>query len=251
MQPTWLDYLTAFGTAGAAVFAGIAVLVAALQGKSSRDLVELERRRDERAREEAHTAQARRIILDQMHVHMVDDEGTVVGADVFLRIHNGSDDPINKVRVRLAFGASRHGPQLIGGIAPGATVSAVAYIPVEGPTAWTPSSIRFVDSQNQSWVLDSEGHLDPDGPDGLERWIEEAQEFARQPHSAEERGVVHGVELIPAWDDWRAELSGTEWEGRENPYLRKVASGTDTAECLSHGGGAAEFKRDSAEVEER
>lgn len=234
MQPTWLDYLSAFGTAGAALFAGIAALVAALQGKSSRDLVDLERGRDERAREEERTAQARRVILDQMHDHMVDDEGSVVGADVFVRIHNGSADPINKVRVRLAFGANHHGPQLIGGIPPGATVSAVAYIPVGGSAAWTPSSIRFVDSRNQSWVLDSEGHLSPDGPDGLERWIEEAREFASQPHSAEERGVVHGVELIPAADDWRAQLSGTEWEGRENPYLRKGTSGP--AESVPHGG---------------
>lgn len=140
-----------------------------------------------------------------------------MGADVFLRIHNGSSDPINKVRLRLAFGAGHHGPQLVGGIAPGATVTAIAYIPATSkPSSFTPSSARFIDASSQAWVLDAEGRLTED--DDVDKWIEEAVEFAKIPHSPEERGVFEGVELMPPPEAWRDGLSGLDWKVRDNPY---------------------------------
>mgnify|MGYP006883677330 CR=1 FL=1 len=66
LEPSWLAYISALGTAAAALFAGIAALIAGSQGKSTRELVKLERARDERLREEQRTAQARRVMLDQM-----------------------------------------------------------------------------------------------------------------------------------------------------------------------------------------
>lgn len=49
-DPTWLDYMTAFGTVGAAVAAAIATIVAALSTKQTKRLVdvEVERRAEEK-----------------------------------------------------------------------------------------------------------------------------------------------------------------------------------------------------------
>jgi hypothetical protein len=204
MDGGWLDYLSAFGTAAAAVLAGVAALIAAWQGKATREMVVIERTRDADRREEERTAQSRRVMLDEMQRYFSDEHGQIIGADVFLVVRNGSADPIHKVRLRPSFGGRRHGPQLVGSIAPGAKVTALVHIRGTGDVEWAPSRIRFVDVRNQAWILTSKGELKEDTPDGLEAWIEEGRDFAREDHDSPQIGILTGTESMPDPDGWRS-----------------------------------------------
>lgn len=206
MNAGWLDYLSAFGTAAAAILAGVAALIAAWQGKATRDMVVIEQTRDADRREEERTAQARRVMLDEMQRYFSDEHDHVVGADVFLVVRNGSADPIHKVRLRPSFGGRRHGPQLVGSIAPGAKVTALVHIRGTDDVDWAPSRIRFVDVRNQAWTLTSNGELKEDNQDGLDAWIEEGREFAREDHDSSELGILTGTESMPDPDGWRSAL---------------------------------------------
>jgi len=62
--PEWVQYLIAFGTAGAAGFAGWAALSARNSTKQARDLIAVECERDARAAEEALWRQARGLSVE-------------------------------------------------------------------------------------------------------------------------------------------------------------------------------------------
>ncbi len=222
MDGGWLEYLSAFGTAAAAILAGVAALIAAWQGKATREMVVIERIRDADRREEERTAQARRVMLDEMQRYFPDEHDHIVGADVFLVVRNGSADPIHKVRLRPSFGVRRHGPQLVGSIAPGAKVTALVHIIGTDDVEWAASRIRFVDVRNQAWTLTSKGELKEDNQDGLEAWIEEGREFARADHDSLQIGILTGTESMPDPDGWRSAVesltnAGAKKSGEPSP----------------------------------
>ncbi|MDB4954245.1 MAG: hypothetical protein JWO36_1814, partial [Myxococcales bacterium] len=123
--PTWLQYAVAFGTVGAAVFAGWAALVARRSAQAAMRLVTVETERDARERGQAFRRQAQRVSVD---VAMASHEpaGGRQALDVLMAVMNASADPVLKVRVKIAVGDTVWGPQLIGTIAPGSRIVAIA-----------------------------------------------------------------------------------------------------------------------------
>jgi hypothetical protein len=61
--PVWVQYVVAVGTLGAAIFAGAAAFVAKRSTDAARDLIALERGRDDRAADRAFWSHARPITL--------------------------------------------------------------------------------------------------------------------------------------------------------------------------------------------
>ncbi len=148
--PLWVEYVVAFGTAGAAIFAGWAALTARASTKATRNLVELEAARDQAAREDAEWRQARRITVDLVGRKVDLPEGR--GASDFQAVVlNGSADPIRKCRLKVVDGNERWGPQLIGTIPAGGCVRVMTRI-YNGPGDDPDAHVRFADVAGRYWV---------------------------------------------------------------------------------------------------
>jgi hypothetical protein len=204
-----LDVVTAVGTVGAAVFAGWAALSSARAARVSRDLVLLERERDQERLEEAKWRQARRVTVDAGFQTVLDDRDRWLGVDAFARVTNASGAPISKVRVKMACDPEQWGPQLVGTIAPGDHIEIVARLLAPLQTGEFNSLVRFVDVDGRGWVLDARGVLAPDVDDNLAAWIEDGRHFAEREMSPEQRGTIAGASpAAPDIEAWRQQFDG-------------------------------------------
>lgn len=203
--PLWLQYLVAFGTVGAALFAGWAAWSARTATRSTRDLVNVERTRDERAAEEARWRQARRVTVDLLGQGVTLPDGR--GAhDMHVRITNSSPDPISKVRLKIVAGDATWGPQLFGTVYPYAQVLVTARLVTEVDSDNANAFLRFLDVENRVWLANARTLVQPD-ESPVEDWIADGGKFAKLDLSVEERGTVEGVVSPPDLDAWRSGLA--------------------------------------------
>ena len=211
--PLWLQYLVAFGTAGAAIFAGWAALTARQAAAATRDLVAVEILRDGRSTEEARWRQARRITVDLVNQAQLDPSGDRIGFDQHMVLTNSSPDPIFKTRLKMVVGDAVWGPQLVGTLAPWQRVVVTARLSTLEDDANTDAFARFVDVEGQSWVASARSALRPD-EEGVERWIEEGRVFATSNLTAAGRGTIDGVSAPADLNAWRTQVVGDEgWLG--------------------------------------
>jgi hypothetical protein len=204
-----LDVVTATGTVGAALFAGWAALSSARAARASRDLVLLERERDQERLEEGKWRQARRVTVDAGFQTVLDDSDTLLGVDAFARVTNASGAPISKVRVKMACDSEQWGPQLVGTISPGDHIEIIARLLAPLRPGEFNSFVRFVDVDGRAWVLDARGVLAPDLDGNLEGWIEDGRHFAEREMSPEQRGTIAGASpAMPDLEVWRLQFDG-------------------------------------------
>ena len=205
--PLWLQYLVAFGTAGAAIFAGWAAWTARQAATATRDLVAVEIQRDVRSSEEARWRQARRITVDLVNHAQLDHSGDRIGFDQHLVLTNSSPDPIFKTRLKMVVGDAVWGPQLIGTLGPWQRVALTARLYTLEDDANSDAFVRFVDVEGQAWVASARSALYPD-ENAVEHWIEEGRVFSARDLTAAEQGTIDGVTPLPDLDAWRAHLEG-------------------------------------------
>lgn len=212
--PQWLQYLSAAGTAGAAVFAGWAALATRSAAQESRRLVELELAREARVVEESEWRHARRVAVDLVTQPITLSDGRMAH-DFRLSVMNAGTDPILKARIKVVMGDGRWGPQLIGTIAPRREIGLTARIITEVEIGDNINGyVRFYDTEGKVWIVAARGPTVRDD-EPVDSWIEEAREYVRSPRTAEERGAIHGREM-PNFDAWRAAASSAEaWTGEE------------------------------------
>jgi hypothetical protein len=107
-DPSWLDYLIAIGTVGAAAFAAYAALVSRRAAAAAIDLVRVESGRDTRAADEAMWRQARRVAVDMRATPVPHPSPHELVVE--LGIWNTSADPMLKCRAgSRSRPAARHG----------------------------------------------------------------------------------------------------------------------------------------------
>ena len=210
--PLWLQYLVAFGTAGAAVFAAWAALMTRRAANSSRDLVAVETVRDARSVEEARWRQARRITVDLSTEMTPLPPHDRRGFDAHLVIANSSPDPIFKTRLKIVVGDAVWGPQLIGNLAPWQRVELTARLMTRADDDNTDAFVRFVDVEGRSWISAARGALTPD-KEGVDSWIAQGREFAQRDLTSAERGTIVGTNAPPNLDAWREQFAGDEGPG--------------------------------------
>lgn len=201
----WLDWATAIGTIGATVFAGWAAKASAASAKQTRDIVEIERRRDREAAEVAKTVQAKAVMVG-MWTEGVFEDDLRVGADCRLTLTNASQHPIFKARLKMTVGYAVWGPQLVGDMAPGQEVEVYARLLTTDEQLNTDGHVRFADVRGEAWVRPARGGPEID-PTDVQVWIDEGARS--RPTTAIERGVLNGV-THPDFDDFRdsAEAQG-------------------------------------------
>ncbi len=203
--PLWLQYVVAFGTLGAALFAGWAALTARAATRATRDLVSVERARDERAAEEARWRQARRVTVDLLGQEVTLPDGRPAH-DMHLRVTNSSPDPISKLRLKIVVGDATWGPQLVGTVYPYALVSVTARLITDAGSANSNAFVRFLDVEDRAWVANARTLVQPDDR-SADDWIAEGRAFATRQLSVEERGTIDGMVVPPDLDEWRASLA--------------------------------------------
>ena len=196
-----VDWLTAAGTAGAAVFAGWAARSSSAAVRENRRLVDIELERDRQRSEAERTAQARRVSVTLMMEDLHNDDG-LAGVDFHLVVTNASDSPVFKVRLKVTAGDGVWGPQLAGNVVPGQQVELYARIYSTAPMSNSDALVRFVDTNDRAWVATSRAAAEPTDDD-LDDWISEGQGFARRQHDLYERGTWYGLPTAD-FDGWRA-----------------------------------------------
>lgn len=201
----WLDWATAIGTVGAAVFAGFAAVVSAVSTRQTRDIVEIERDRDRDAAERARLEQVKAVMVG-MNTEEVFDGDRRIGADCRLVLTNGSSLPIYKARLKMIVGGVVWGPQLVGDVAPGQRVEVYARILTTEDQADTDALVRFTDARGEAWVCSARGRREPD-PTDVQAWIDEGMSF--RPTTRYEKGMMDGVSY-PDFDVWREFAEGDE-----------------------------------------
>lgn len=203
--PLWLQYVTAFGTAGAAIFAAWAAWAATAATRTNKGLVELERGRDARAADEALHRHARRVLVELSFTPVVQTNG-VSGHNMRLLITNASSDPVFKARAKVTLGRAIWGPVLLGNMPPGHEVTVTARLRDVGEeTANTNGFVRFADVEGHSWVATARGDVRMDS-DGLDQWLAEGELFASRSLTFEEKGEIAGVRTDPYLGFWRGDV---------------------------------------------
>jgi hypothetical protein len=223
--PSWVQHLIAFGTVGAALFAGWAALSARNSTAEARALIKLERSRDERAEEEAHWRQARRLSIEQMIEPGTLDDGRSA-VDTRVVVTNLSGDPLLRSRLKIMIGSATWGPTLIGTLRPGQPVQLIVRLIQSTPLAPTDevnAYARVNDVQGIAWIVDARGNVAQDDPAGLQRWIEEGAVAAARPMTPEERGTIDGAIYDPS-------LSLEEWREQFQVIRAVVESAQDESE---------------------
>jgi hypothetical protein len=201
--PLWLQYLTAFGTIGAATFAGVAAFMTRRAATASRGLVELERWRETRTIDELRTRHARRVVVD-----LNGQPVTVRGRqayDFILSVVNAGHDPVFKVRLKAHIGDATWGPQLLGNMSPGQQIHLMARIYTDGDWSNIDGFARVRDTDDRAWIVSARGERVEDSPAGLDQWIADGHAFATREMSAHERGSINGV-IDPDFDRWREQF---------------------------------------------
>ena len=222
----WLEYLVAFGTLGAAVFAGaaagaawrsaratersaaIARTSADAAGKSAtaaEGLVGLEHDREDRAAEERRWRHARRVVLALQLEPVATPRGP--GFDVQALVHNTGDDPIRHCRLRIEAEGTVWGPQYLGHLGRNEEGGILVRLFSDGDIASVKGYIAFVDVNLAKWVVDGFGDLlvDEKSP---EEWTAEARRFVAEyisRASVLERGTTIGAFQArrPDFNLWR------------------------------------------------
>jgi len=205
----WVEYVSAFGTAGAALFAGWAAWVgqgasrsANLSAQASLDLMTLEKTRDARMLEEKAQVAARSIVLSMAH-RSVDKQGQHLGRDFCLTIRNAGLVAVFDTMLQVTVGGNTWGPQKVGAVAPGAAVEAYAFVPCSDPNARPRAISLFVDGAGRSWVAAPGGDLTEVGIHTRLDWAVRAEEFAQASMPRDRRGVLRGLVDLADFDAWR------------------------------------------------
>lgn len=203
-----LNILMTIGTLLAAGFSGWAAWSARAASKHASAAIQLEQQRDEERREMERTRQAKLIMVDLATGDVTSKDGTVVAVDCFLRVTNGSTEPVFKVRVRLRVSTTTWGPQLIGNLAGGQTWTLTVRVPVVGDIENTDAQVRFVDSRSAPWIASARNILTQAPQGDLDDWIAEGQEFAKRitMRPPAEHGIVHELGFIPYLENFREQL---------------------------------------------
>jgi hypothetical protein len=206
--PVWLQYVVAFGTLGAAIFAGAAALAARNSTAAAKDLIELERGRDERQAEEALWRHAR-CVTATVHSAVRDVDGRTA-YDVHLMVHNAGSAPILFPRVKLLAGGVEWGPQVLGALGPNQRGGVVARIFSEADSEDMNGFVGFADINGNYWLRDARGSLSP-SPEVRDRWIDDARRFAQRDFATpQERGSTLGE-----FDEARFDFA--EWSSSLDP----------------------------------
>lgn len=225
--PLWLQYLVAFGTAGAAVFAAFAALSARSAARASRDLVAVETTRDERLAEDARWRQARRITVDLMGQEGILAPSGRRAHDMHLIVMNASPDPIFKARLKVVSGDAAWGPQLVGTIAPWQRIELTVRLMSEETGDNADAFVRFTDVEGGHWVANARSAVTADERP-VDAWIAEGRAFAQKGEHAPpaERGTLAGLGAPPDLEQWRADVAG---DGESWQPLGGMGSATDSA----------------------
>lgn len=208
----WPEYVVAFGTAAAALFAAWAAWTARSASLSSRDLVMVETARDKRAAEEARWRQARRVTVDLMSREIELSPSGRTAFDAHLVVTNASPDPIFNVRIKIVIGDASWGPQLIGTMSPWHRVAVTARLITDADVGNTDGFVRLKDVEGAYWIASARRTLVPDSADALDTWIEEGIAFAHRPKSRAERGESQGVDAVADLESWTDRFPGTDDE---------------------------------------
>jgi hypothetical protein len=194
-----LDWLTAAGTTGAAVFAGWAAISSASAVRENRRLVNIERQRDFDRTNAERTEQAKRVSV------VLSTQDVVIGdrpaIDFYVLITNSSSGPLFRTRLRVDIDDKTWGPQLITTLGPGERYELNARLYTPGPISNANASVRFVDANERAWVATARTGSEPAGDD-LGDWIAAGKVFATRPLDPYERGTVHGGP-VPDFEGWR------------------------------------------------
>ena len=189
--PVWLQYLVAFGTLGAAIFAGAAAFAARRSTAAARDLIDLERGRDDRRAEEEFWRHARCVTaVVQSFVREIDGRNAY---DVHLTVQNAGSTPILFPRIKLLAGGVEWGPQVLGALGPGQSGGVVVRIFTENLADDMNGFVGFADVNGNYWLRGARGTLAP-STEVRDGWVDDARRFAVQvfatPH---ERGSTLGA----------------------------------------------------------
>jgi len=203
--PTWLQYVTAIATGGAALAAAWAALNSYSSTKASQRLVQVEVERDERNRSEAFKRQAQRVTVDLSGQPF--DVSGVAALDMHARVSNSSADPISKVRIKLIAGGQRWGPMLVGTLSPWQKITVTARVFADPSADDQNAYVRFLDVDGQAWIANARTAVVPD-PGPVDQWIADGREFVLRRLTMEEAGMIDGLEdFAPDLDAWRSEMS--------------------------------------------
>jgi len=149
----WLELATSIGTIGAALFAGVAAWIAAASASASRELVKIERARDEAQEDLSRVRQARSTLLD---MRIEPDVRASRGIQVM--IVNAGSEPAYQCRIKVVHATEVWGPISCGTLAPRDTLNAV--FGLDFFTQGAPidlfqleASATFVDARGQHWLL--------------------------------------------------------------------------------------------------
>lgn len=194
---TLLDWLTALGTIGAVAIAGWAAWAATQSARVTRQMVKIERDRDEAAR----VSQAQRVTVDLMTEDIFDETGNRVGADCRLYLVNASTAPLYRTRIKIVAGSAVWGPQLIGSVAPGQEIELYARLMTTADRLDADAPVRFYDPDGQAWIASPGGHPVQAGDD-VQTWIDDAAAFSQRELTSFERGMTIGVHTAD-FDSWR------------------------------------------------
>jgi hypothetical protein len=204
----WVDYLVAFGTVGAAAFAGWAALTARISVNRAKELIDLEHGRDQRSADEALWRHARRLTVT-LTVQQLSDEPGVIYAQ--LVVLNSSPDPFLRSRIKLtAGGLTTWGPQLVGPILPNVPIELRVRMETDAALTNPSALVRVIDVNGNPWISDAQGGLRADTDEAVDEWIREGREWVVPPRPALETGTLTGAFTAPLvdWVEWRADMAG-------------------------------------------
>jgi len=211
--PSWLDYLTAFGTAGAALFAAWASFVgqsasrsARLSAEASYDLMELEKSRDAREIEEKALTAARSIVVS-IAQRPFNVGSNMAGIDFCLTLRNAGLVPVFETLLQVRSADAIWGPQPIGSVAPGDSIEAYAHLPCSNTNDTLDASVLFRDRYGRQWLAAPSGGLDEVGISFRLDWVTRSETFASALLPRERRGRIKGLVGQADFETWRRSMA--------------------------------------------
>lgn len=211
-----LDWLTAAGTVGAAVFAGWAALSSASAVRENRRLIAIERQRDLDRSDAERTEQAKRVSVVLVTQDAVIHDRQVV--DFHMLLTNSSSGPLFRTRIRVDIGDKTWGPQLIAKLGAGERFELFARVYTPGSIDNANAIVRFFDANERAWVATARAGSVPAGDD-LGDWITAGQEFAMLSRDPYERGTSYGGPE-PDLEGWRERVEHELSQGRSSGRTR-------------------------------
>lgn len=164
---SWVDYLVAFGTLTAVLVAAWSAWNARAAAAATRDLVAVEKERDEDRRRD----QVRRVSVT-MALTPIDERVTFR-----VEVHNDSSGPVRNVRWRATLGNETWGPVLLAKVAAGERVTISGSTNSRESIDDAESTVRVIDMHDQPWIVTSHNKRQIDQIP-LQRWIDDGAEFA-------------------------------------------------------------------------